>query len=77
MDALGPTSFRKDYRILRPGGRLIMYGASELQTGETRNLAWIATVWRKCSRVAGAASNRNASRRRAATGRRRNRLPRR
>jgi NADPH:quinone reductase-like Zn-dependent oxidoreductase len=39
MDAIGPTSFRKDYGILRPGGRLIMYGASELQTGETRNLA--------------------------------------
>jgi synaptic vesicle membrane protein VAT-1 len=36
MDALGPTSFRKDYRILRPGGRLIMYGASELQTGTGR-----------------------------------------
>jgi synaptic vesicle membrane protein VAT-1 len=33
MDALGPTSFRKDYRLLRQGGRLIMYGASELQTG--------------------------------------------
>src|SRR3954470_3211115 len=39
MDALGPTSFRKDYRLLRQGGRLIMYGASELQTGERRNLA--------------------------------------
>jgi NADPH:quinone reductase-like Zn-dependent oxidoreductase len=38
FDALGPTSFRKDYRILRPGGRLIMYGASEVQTGEKRNL---------------------------------------
>jgi NADPH:quinone reductase-like Zn-dependent oxidoreductase len=33
MDALGPTSFRKDYRLLRQGGRLIMYGASEIQTG--------------------------------------------
>src|SRR5919198_3212808 len=33
MDALRPTSFRKDYRLLRQGGRLIMYGASELQTG--------------------------------------------
>src|SRR3954449_11127125 len=33
LDALGPSSFRKDYRLLRPGGRLIMYGASELQTG--------------------------------------------
>jgi synaptic vesicle membrane protein VAT-1 len=29
MDAMGPTSFRKDYRILRPGGRLIMYGLSD------------------------------------------------
>jgi NADPH:quinone reductase-like Zn-dependent oxidoreductase len=33
MDALGPTSFRADYRILRQGGRLIMYGLSEVQTG--------------------------------------------
>ena len=40
MDALGPTSFRKDYRLLRQGGRLIMYGASELQTGSgKRNVA--------------------------------------
>jgi NADPH:quinone reductase-like Zn-dependent oxidoreductase len=38
LDALGPSSFRKDYRLLRPGGRLIMYGASELSTGETRNM---------------------------------------
>jgi NADPH:quinone reductase-like Zn-dependent oxidoreductase len=38
FDAIGPTSFRKDYRILRQGGRLIMYGASELQTGEKRDL---------------------------------------
>ena len=30
MDATGPTNFRKDYRLLREGGRLIMYGASEL-----------------------------------------------
>jgi NADPH:quinone reductase-like Zn-dependent oxidoreductase len=33
FDALGPSSFRKDYQLLRPGGRLIMYGASEVQTG--------------------------------------------
>ncbi len=33
MDALGPTSFRKDYRLLRQGGRLIMYGLSEVQSG--------------------------------------------
>ena len=39
FDALGPSSFRKDYRLLRPGGRLIMYGASEVQTGESRSVA--------------------------------------
>ena len=38
FDAIGPTSFRKGYRILRQGGRLIMYGASEVQTGEQRDL---------------------------------------
>ena len=38
MDALGPTSFRKDYRILRPGGRLIMYGMSEAINEEGRDL---------------------------------------
>ena len=38
MDALGPTSFRKDYRILRPGGRLIMYGLSDAFDESGRNL---------------------------------------
>ena len=38
IDAIGPTSFRKDYRILRPGGRLVMYGLSEVQTGEKRDI---------------------------------------
>lgn len=38
FDALGPASFRKDYRLLRPGGRLIMYGASELQQGTRRSI---------------------------------------
>jgi len=38
FDALGPSSFRKDYQLLRPGGRLIMYGASEVQTGERRSI---------------------------------------
>jgi NADPH:quinone reductase-like Zn-dependent oxidoreductase len=39
FDALGPTSFRKDYRILRPGGRLIMYGLSEATNERGRDLA--------------------------------------
>jgi NADPH:quinone reductase-like Zn-dependent oxidoreductase len=38
MDALGPTSFRKDYRLLRSGGRLIMYGLSENSSGGVRSL---------------------------------------
>src|SRR3954452_25053480 len=32
MDATGPTNFRKDYRLLLEGGRLIMYGLSEAST---------------------------------------------
>ncbi len=58
MDALGPSSFRKDYRVLRPGGRLIMYGLSEVQTGSgkrdipaaVRSLAkmpWATMPWWK------------------------------
>jgi NADPH:quinone reductase-like Zn-dependent oxidoreductase len=38
FDALGPSSFRKDYQLLRQGGRLIMYGASEVLSGERRSL---------------------------------------
>jgi NADPH:quinone reductase-like Zn-dependent oxidoreductase len=42
MDALGPTTFRKDYRLLRQGGKLIMYGASELSTGQGRSIPTLA-----------------------------------
>src|SRR3954467_15308639 len=42
FDALGPSSFRKDYRLLRPGGRLIMYGASEVQEGTSRSIGSVA-----------------------------------
>jgi NADPH:quinone reductase-like Zn-dependent oxidoreductase len=38
IDALGPTSFRKDYRLLRPGGRLVMYGLSEATNAGARNV---------------------------------------
>ncbi len=38
MDAVGPSSFRRSYRALRQGGRLIMFGLSEVQTGDKRNL---------------------------------------
>ena len=42
MDATGPTNFRKDYRLLREGGRLIMYGASELATEQGRSIPTLA-----------------------------------
>lgn len=38
IDALGPRSFRLDYRLLRPGGRLVMYGLSEAFDERGRNL---------------------------------------
>lgn len=38
FDAIGPSSFRKDYRLLRPGGRLICFGLAEAQSGESRNI---------------------------------------
>jgi NADPH:quinone reductase-like Zn-dependent oxidoreductase len=38
MDALGPASFRKDYKLLRAGGRLIMFGLADVQTGDRRNI---------------------------------------
>ncbi len=38
MDAIGPSSFKRSYRILRAGGRLIMFGLSEVQTGDRRNI---------------------------------------
>ena len=38
MDALGGASFRRSYRLLRPGGRLVCFGASGVVSGERRNL---------------------------------------
>jgi NADPH:quinone reductase-like Zn-dependent oxidoreductase len=37
FDALG--DFKTSYAVLRPGGRLVMYGASKLLTGDRRNIA--------------------------------------
>jgi NADPH:quinone reductase-like Zn-dependent oxidoreductase len=39
IDALGPTSFRKDYRLLRSGGRMVMYGLSEGTRDGKRSVA--------------------------------------
>jgi len=38
MDALGGSSFRRSYRLLRAGGRLVCFGASGVVSGESRNL---------------------------------------
>jgi synaptic vesicle membrane protein VAT-1 len=38
IDAQGPTSFRKDYRLLRAGGRLVMFGLAEASKGTGRSV---------------------------------------
>lgn len=38
LDALGGASFRRSYRLLRAGGRLVCYGASGVLRGERRNV---------------------------------------
>jgi NADPH:quinone reductase-like Zn-dependent oxidoreductase len=38
MDAIGGESFRRSYDLLRPGGRLVAFGASSVLPGEKRNL---------------------------------------
>ncbi|QUR67666.1 zinc-binding dehydrogenase [Mycobacterium spongiae] len=38
LDALGGTSLRRSYDLLRPGGRLVGYGISNMQHGEKRSL---------------------------------------
>jgi NADPH:quinone reductase-like Zn-dependent oxidoreductase len=38
LDAVGGKSFRTSYSLLRPGGRLVAFGASSVVSGERRNL---------------------------------------
>jgi NADPH:quinone reductase-like Zn-dependent oxidoreductase len=47
LDPLGPSSWRKSYRLLSPAGRLVIYGISEIARGKkmspltaTLRLAW-------------------------------------
>jgi NADPH:quinone reductase-like Zn-dependent oxidoreductase len=42
MDAIGGPSFRRSYDLLRPGGRLVAFGASAVMSGEKRNLVTAA-----------------------------------
>ncbi len=38
LDAVGGKSFRTGYDLLKPGGRLVAFGASAIVTGQRRNL---------------------------------------
>jgi NADPH:quinone reductase-like Zn-dependent oxidoreductase len=38
LDAIGGASFPRSYRLLRPGGRLVAFGASSTQPGEKRDM---------------------------------------
>ncbi|HEY7631998.1 MAG TPA: medium chain dehydrogenase/reductase family protein [Thermoleophilaceae bacterium] len=38
IDGIGGASFKKGYRLLRPGGRIVMIGASAVMEGERRNI---------------------------------------
>jgi NADPH:quinone reductase-like Zn-dependent oxidoreductase len=38
LDAIGGKSFNISYDLLRPGGRLVAYGASSVTRGETRSI---------------------------------------
>ena len=47
LDAVGGKSFRRDYSLLRAGGRLVAFGASGVVSGERRNpVAALRTVLR-------------------------------
>lgn len=38
LDAIGGRSFRTGYNLLRPGGRIVCYGASSVASGEQRSI---------------------------------------
>ncbi|HSO99064.1 MAG TPA: zinc-binding dehydrogenase [Solirubrobacteraceae bacterium] len=42
MDAIGGASFRRSYRLLRAGGRMVCFGASGVMSGEKRDLVTAA-----------------------------------
>jgi synaptic vesicle membrane protein VAT-1 len=43
LDAVGGRSWRRDYELLAPLGRLICFGASDLSKGPRRNL--VSVIW--------------------------------
>src|SRR5271156_4969533 len=48
MDAVGGSSFRRRYSLLRPGGRLVAFGASAIVSGERKN---VVTALRAVARM--------------------------
>jgi NADPH:quinone reductase-like Zn-dependent oxidoreductase len=48
MDAVGGASFRRSYKLLRPGGRLVAFGASAVVSGERKN---VVTALRAVARM--------------------------
>jgi NADPH:quinone reductase-like Zn-dependent oxidoreductase len=48
LDAVGGKSFRKSYTLLRPGGRLVAFGASSVVSGERKN---VVTALRAVARM--------------------------
>jgi NADPH:quinone reductase-like Zn-dependent oxidoreductase len=48
MDAIGGASFRRGYNLLRPGGRLVAFGASSVVSGERKN---VVTALRAVARM--------------------------
>lgn len=45
FNAVGGTTFKKDMKLLRPGGRLVLYGASERTGKKGGNLATYKMLW--------------------------------
>lgn len=45
LDPIGGESFRKSYRCLGPGGKLILFGFSAAAGGERRNLLKVGLEW--------------------------------
>src|SRR5213076_734011 len=48
MDAIGGRQFRRSYKMLRAGGRLVAFGASSVAQGEKRNYAKILPEALRC-----------------------------
>ena len=50
LDPLGGENWRKNYKLLRPTGRLINFGASTIATGKRRNFLSILSLLRNTPR---------------------------